>query len=156
MAASYDINEVILARQPTAVMRGEMPAREVGPWLADCYHAVHDYLREMGVDPVGPPFARLTFLAGDVVAEAGFPCAREIDGDGRVEPSALPAGHAAVATHTGSYEDLELAYEAIRLWLDARGYIEMGPHWELYFTDPQADADPNTWRTDVVMPYRAA
>ena len=156
MAVTYDINEVTLTRQPTAVMRGEMPASEVGPWLADCYRTVHTYLSAVGVDPVGPPFARLTFLAGAVAVEAGFPCEREIDGNGRIEPSALPEGHAAVTTHMGRYEDLDIAYKALRSWLEAHGYSGAGPHWELYFTDPQADPDPNHWRTDVVMPYLAA
>ena len=156
MTAMYDVGDIALTRQPTAVMRGEMAMGDVGPWLADCYRTVHNYLRSVGVDPVGPPFARLTLLAGAVVVEAGFPCAREIDGDGRVEPSALPAGHAAVTTHMGRYEDLGIAYEAIRTWLKARRYVEAGPHWEVYFTDPQAEPDPDHWRTDVVMPYRPA
>lgn len=156
MVATYDISEVRLTRQPTAVMRGEMPASEVPSWLANCYRTVHDYLRSVGMDPAGPPFARFTFLGEDMVVEAGFPCPREIDGDGGVEPSVLPEGRAAVTSHFGRYEDLEVAYLAMQSWLRARGYSEAGPHWEVYFSDPQVDPDPRHWRTDVVMPYRAA
>ncbi|HEX5996327.1 MAG TPA: hypothetical protein VFY84_14395, partial [Jiangellales bacterium] len=84
MATLYDISDVRLTRQPTAVMRGEMPAHEVPTWLANCYRTVHEYLRSAGMAPAGPPFARFTFLREDVAVEAGFPCPREIDGDGRV------------------------------------------------------------------------
>ena len=156
MATLYDISDVRLTRRPTAVMRGEMPAHEVPTWLANCYRTVHEYLRSAGMAPAGPPFARFTFLGEDMAVEAGFPCPREIDGDGRVEPSALPEGRAAVTSHFGRYEDLEVAYRAMHSWLRARGYAEAGPHWEVYFSDPQADPDPRHWRTDVVMPYRAA
>lgn len=156
MATRYDIDDLRLTRRPTAVMRGEMPASEVPMWLANCYRTVHDYLRSVGMEPAGPPFARFTFLGEDMVVEAGFPCPREIDGDGRVEPSVLPAGHAVHTTHVGRYEDLEIAYRAMRSWLQAHGYAEAGPHWEVYFSDPQADPEPSHWRTDVVMPYRAA
>src|SRR5690606_18271880 len=155
-AAGYDVGDVRLTWRPTAVMRGEMPASEAPRWLANCYRRVLEYLRSVGVDPAGPPFARFTFLGEDMVVEAGFPCRREIDGDGRVLPSELPAGRAAITSHFGRYEDLENAYRAMRSWLRARGYSEKGPHWEVYFSDPQADPDPRHWRTDVVMPYRAA
>lgn len=31
-----------------------------------------------------------------------------------------------------------------------------GPHWEVYYTDPNVQPDPTRWRTDVVQPYRTA
>ena len=64
------------------------------------------------MNPVGPPFARFTFLGGVVAVEAGFPVA----GDSRERPTA-------------------------------------GPHWEVYYDDPNAEPDPSRWRTDVVVPY---
>jgi effector-binding domain-containing protein len=55
----------------------------------------------------------------------------------------------------GSYESLDRAYAAVHRWLDDEGYAPAGPHWEVYFTDPAAEADPARWRTDIVVPYRA-
>ena len=150
---TYQIVSRDLAAQITAVMRGEMPVDELGEWLADTYRAVQEHLGRIGMNPVGPPFARFTFL-GDVVAvEAGFPVGSEIAGDGRVEPSVLPCGLAAVTTHIGRYEDLRAAYDAVHEWLNAHRYMTAGPHWEVFFDDPHAEPDPSRWRTDVVVPY---
>lgn len=156
MTTTYEITTMGLTRQATAVMRAELPPCEMGRWLARCYHTVYEHLHAIGVEPSGPPFARFTFLADVVAIEAGFPVGREIAGDGEVEPSALPAGLAAVTTHLGRYEDLAEAYTAVHEWINAHGYAEVGPHWEVYFSDPTAEPDSNRWRTDVVTPYRAA
>ena len=92
MATRYDINDVRLTRRPTAVMRGEMPASEVPMWLANCYRTVHSYLRSVGMDPAGPPFARFTFLGQDVAVQARLSCRRGIEGGGGLQPSPPPAG----------------------------------------------------------------
>jgi effector-binding domain-containing protein len=156
MATTYQIRRASLTRQPTAVMRDELPVARLGPWLATCYRTVSAYLQDQGMVAVGPPFARFTFLGETAAVEAGFPVDREIDGNGQVEPSALPGGPVAMTTHLGRYEDLEEAYNSIREWIDDRGYAAAGPHWEVYFSDPAAESDPTHWRTDVVAPYRAA
>lgn len=156
MTSGYTVRRVVLARQPTAVMRAELAPEQMSQWLPECYWKVAEYLRTVDVQPAGPPFARFTFLADVIAVEAGFPCTAEITGDGEVEPSALPGGPAAVTTHMGRYDDLGSAYKAVHAWLVARGRAEAGPHWEVYFTDPTAEPDSSHWRTDVVTPYRAA
>jgi effector-binding domain-containing protein len=156
MTLTYEITNHVLVDEYTAVVRGEVPRDELPGWLAGTFQAVYDYLRRAGIAPTGPPFARYTFLAGVVAVEAGFPVPYEIPGDDLVKSSALPAGHAAVTTHIGGYEDLDRAYLAIVSWLDVHGYELAGPHWEVYRTDPSAEPDPTRWRTDIVVPYRAA
>jgi effector-binding domain-containing protein len=152
---TYEINDRILVDQYTAVVRGEMAVEAMPGWLAEAYRTVYEYLNRIHGSPSGPPFARYTFLDGVVAIEAGFPVPDEVAGEDPVEPSTLPDGHAAVTTHMGRYEDLATAYGAVHRWLDERGLVPAGPHWEVYFTDPNAEPDPSRWRTDVVVPYRA-
>jgi AraC family transcriptional regulator len=154
MTITYDIVERSVPAQYTAVVRGEMPADQLSTWLAETYQSVAGYLARAGIAPAGPPFARYTFLADAVAIEAGFPVGFEVPGESVVEPSVLPGGPVAVTTHMGRYEDLEHAYQAVLGWLRARGRVPTGPHWEVYFTDPNAEPDPTRWRTDVVVPYR--
>ena len=154
MTVTYQINVADLTDQYTAVVRGEMPREELPGWLAEAFQAVRAYLERAGVDPTGPPFARYSTLGDTVAAEAGFPVPHEVAGDGSVEPSTLPDGHAAVITHMGPYDDLDRAYLAARDWLGAHRYVPAGPHWEIYHTDPNTEPDPARWRTDVVVPYR--
>jgi effector-binding domain-containing protein len=152
---TYEIAMRELDTQPTAVVRTELPAEDLAGWLSVAYHAVVDYLRRRGTHPAGPPFARIAFQDGTVAAEAGFPVTHEVAGDGYVEASVLPGGPAAVTTHLGRYENLEVAYRAVRDWVADHGYVPAGPQWEVYHTDPTAEPNPERWRTDVVLPCRA-
>ena len=154
MAVTYEVRTEDLEPQVTAVVRGEMPAEQLAVWLPEAYAAVFAYLDEADVPPVAPSFARYTFLGDTVAIEAGVPVALEVPGDDRVEPSSLPDGPSAVTTHVGRYEDLDQALDAVTGWLAPRGLQPAGPHWEVYWTDPNAEPDPGRWRTDVVVPYR--
>jgi effector-binding domain-containing protein len=154
MTMTYEVTDRVLTGQFTAVVRGEMPREQLPVWLRRTYHDVVLYLRRHGIEPAGPPFARYTFLGDQVAVEAGFPVWVEVPGEGRVQPSRLPGGPAAVTVHHGRYEDLEDAYAAARRWLTVHGRSPTGAHWEVYYTDPSVEPDPTRWRTDVVVPYR--
>jgi effector-binding domain-containing protein len=156
MTITYEVTQRTLVDQYTAVVRGEIAPAEMPGFLSNAYRAVGEYLRQIHVSPSGPPFARFTFLDDVVALEAGFPVPYEVAGEGAVEPSTLPDGPAAVTTHIGRYEDLAMAVDAVHRWLDEHGFVPAGPHWEVYFTDPNAEPDPSRWRTDVVVPYRLA
>jgi effector-binding domain-containing protein len=154
MTITYEITDQLLTNQHTVVVRGEIEPRYMPAWLAAAYRDVGQFLHRAQVHPTGPPFARFTFMRDVVAVEAGFPVPHELGGEDPVEPSRLPGGPAAVTTHIGRYEDLTLAYEAVHRWLGERGFSPAGPHWEVYFTDPNVEPDPSRWRTDVVVPYR--
>jgi effector-binding domain-containing protein len=156
MTLTREIRMLDLPGGCTAVVRGEMPRDELPAWLAGVFVAVRDYLHLAHIARTGPPFARYTFLGDTVAVEAGFPVAREVPGDGLVEPSRLPAGPAAGTTHVGSYDDLSYTYVGLRTWLRDHGFTPAGPHWESYLTSPFTDPDPTRWRTEMVMPYRDA
>jgi effector-binding domain-containing protein len=142
-----------LAEQATAMVRASLRTDGIGGWLPGVYQEVSAFLAAAGVAPVGPPFARYAFYDHTADVEAGCPVASAVSGHGRVTPSSLPAGPAAPATHYGGYDELTVVYEAVAGWLKEHGYEADGPHWEVYYTDPQAE--PARWRTDLVAPYRA-
>jgi effector-binding domain-containing protein len=152
---SYHIHTLELAEQPTAVVRASMPAAHLPGWLPVVYHEVTAHLAAVGVPAAGPPFARFSFHDDLVDAEAGFPVPHVVAGAGRITPASLPAGPVALTTHLGRYESLTGAYDAVAAWLKERGLEPAGPHWEVYYTDPQTEPDPTRWRTDIVAPYQA-
>jgi effector-binding domain-containing protein len=151
---TYKITERMLVDQPTAACRATLRADRVGPWLAETYALIGAFLQRLPVAMVGPPYARYTFHEGQMDIEAGFPVAREIHGEGPIQPSHLPGGPAAVTVHLGPYETLEDAYKAVMGWLVEQGYEAAGSHWELYYTDPDKEPDRSKWRTEVVAPFR--
>lgn len=151
---TYHIETRELTEQPTAVLRASLPAAQLGAWLPGAYQQIVAYLAATGAAPDGPPFARYTFHDDLVDVEAGFPVSTSVAGNGRVTPSSLPGGPAAVTTHYGPYDGLTVAFDAIADWLKDHGHEADGPHWEVYYTDPQAEPDPARWRTDLFAPYR--
>ena len=154
---TYDISEIELVETPTAVVRGTLTVAQMGPWLSQAYGAIAAYLTEQGAGPAGMPFARYHHLGGDrFEVEAGFPVTHEVVGAGQVVASRLPGGPAAHTWHVGPYEEVEAAYEAVIRWVSEHRGTPAGDPWEIYHSDPVAEPDPASWRTEVVQPYRSS
>ena len=149
---TYEIETRTLAEQDTAVEFATLRVADIGPWLASAFNEVASYLGRKGAGPAGMPFARFHPTGDDhFEVEAGFPASTPTSGEGEVEPSELPGGLAAVTVHVGPYDTMEPAYAALRTWVRAHGGEPAGDAWEVYFSGP--DADPSSWRTEVVQPY---
>lgn len=155
----YDINVAERDEVPTAVVRAEVPVAEISGFLGGAFGEVMGAISAAGQNPAGPPFARYDFLevpAGapeTFVVEAGFPVNAPVEPNGRVEPSVLPGGTAAVTMHVGPYQHVAAAYQAIERWLGEQGMVAMGAPWEAYLDDPAAVPAPHT---EVVWPCAPA
>ena len=152
---TYEIETRTLDEQDTAVESATLRVDEIAPWLGKAFQETAEYLARKGAGPVGMPFARYHQLRDDrFEVEAGFPASTPVGGEGDVEPSDLPGGPAAVVVYFGPYEGTEPAYEALLTWVSEHGGEPEGDPWEVYFTDPNENPDPATWRTEMVQPYR--
>lgn len=154
MTMTYPIESRTLAPQVTAVVHADLYPEQLPRWLPEAYAEILNRITEAGLTPAGPPFARYRFHRDRIDVEAGFPVPTEITRHGRVVPSTLPGGRAAVTTHYGPYESVAAAYHAVSRWLAEHGHLADGPHWEVYHNGPQSEPDPARWRTDLVAPYR--
>jgi len=156
LAPIYQVRTRYLPARPTAVVRAEVRPASVTHWLIRAHAHVRDVLSGAGVSATGPPFAR--FIADDEAGdrprvEAGYQVAVAIGELDDVVASGLPAGTVAVTRHEGPHESLDAAYAALDGWLSGHGFIEAGPHWEVYLTDGRDGTNPARWRTDVIVPY---
>jgi effector-binding domain-containing protein len=82
--------------------------------------------------------------------EVGAEVSSSFTGSGRVAPSSLPAGRAAVAVARGepSLEGLARAHRAVREWCAAHGHALTGVRWEIYGHWLE-DQDPALFETEV-------
>lgn len=149
----YEIEAVELAEQSTAVIRDKVAAEELPNWMPGAFSEVGGLLAQAGIKPTGPPFARYLREDGVFEVEAGFPVGSPVIGEGRVEPSWLPAGSAITALHSGPYETLPDTIRALEDWIEGHGHEEAGAYWEVYLTNPNQEPDVSEWHTKVVMPY---
>ena len=106
-----------------------------------------------GIPIVSAPFGYYPTMPGETVSvEAGVVVARPIEAVGEVAPGTLPSGRAAHVVHVGSYDSMEQTYAEIQRWAAETGE-DLGPGaWEMYLSDPQAEPDPSTWRTEIFWP----
>jgi effector-binding domain-containing protein len=156
-----------------AAIRSIVAAEDVPDFMSDALALVATALREAGLAPAGPPFARYYDSGPDGLdMAAGFPvaepflgasdahplpesgAAEEAPASAIVHPDELPAGPAAVATHVGSYQGLEAAWIGLRERVGAMGRQLGKDPWEVYFIGPGSGVDEAEWRTELVWPLR--
>jgi effector-binding domain-containing protein len=153
--SAYDIHAVEASPQPTAAIRATLAVPEIGAWYGPTLGRVAAWLGQHGIPIVGPPYARYHRVGDErFEVEAGFPVGAAVDGDEEVVASSLPGGRHATTVHIGPYEKLSAAYEALGTWVVDQGGVATGDPWEVYETDPTAQPDPATWRTQVLLPFR--
>jgi effector-binding domain-containing protein len=120
--------------------------------IGSAFGEVAGAMTEAGVGLAGPPFTRYLSFGPVIDAEAGFPVMRPAPDVGRVHPGRLPGGRVASIIHVGPYDTLEATYDVLMQRLAATGLRPLGPMWEIYWSDPDAEPDPATWRTEILVP----
>lgn len=152
---SYQTQLRHLEPQPVMSVREKVTFQELSNKLGEFVGEVFGYLQQQGVEPAGPPFSRYHGLEGDRIdLEAGLPVAKALPGSGRVKPGELPGGPVISAVHTGSYDTLPQAGEALQSWAAEHGRVVAGANWESYLVAPGHNADPSSWKTEVFKPLR--
>ncbi len=131
-----------------------MPPEGISEALGGAFGEVAESMEQAGVGLAGPPFTRYFSFGPAIEAEAGFPVMRPAPDIGRVHPGQLPGGRVASIVHIGPYDTLEATYGVLMARLGELGHVPTGPMWEIYWSDPDAEPDPATWRTEILVPDR--
>lgn len=139
-------------RREAAVVTVRMTPEGISAAIGGAFGEVVAAMAQAGVDLAGPPFTRYFSFGAEIEAEAGFPVMRPAPDIGRVHPGQVPGGRVASVIHVGPYDTLHLTYDALVQRLPEMGLEATGPMWEVYWSDPDAEPDPATWRTEVLVP----
>ena len=87
----------------------------------------------------------------EVAVEVGVQVTQSFEAAGRVVPSSLPAGEAAVTIHVGRPSEIGAAHDAVRAWCSTQRREVTGVRWEIY-----GDPDPQTGHFDVAVYWQLA
>lgn len=99
--------------------------------------AIAQYQEELGEFPSGAPFAGYFNMdMQNLDVEIGFPVANQLAGQGEIQSGNIPGGEAATAMHTGPYNTIEPAYNALPTFIQEKGYETTGVAYEFYLHDP--------------------
>lgn len=148
----YEIEERDEPIQTVLTIQATCKASEIGPTLGRLFSEIGKYARENGAAQSGPLFCRYLAMTEDTwTLEGGCPIAASIPASDQVQVGQI-GGHVAVTLHTGPYDKLCEAHDALCAWATAHGKTRAGAPWESYITDPGELPDPQTWQTLVYLP----
>jgi effector-binding domain-containing protein len=150
-----DFEVVEVAPIAAAAVQAEVPMSELRGFFDRGFGMVIEAITKQGLRPAGPPFGFYPSMPGETVAVAvGFPVSGTFVADGEVVPFELPGGRVIRGVHVGPYEDLQRTYGELLAFAGAQGLELATGMWETYLSDPSAEPDPSTWRTEVTWPVR--
>ena len=153
----YEIEEKEVEPQPMVSIRATCRAAEIGPTLQEILPEVFTYVMRMGAVPSGPPFTRFhSYDKGYADIESGIPVAQPVEGEGRISAGELPGGTVVSTVHTGPYDKLPEAHDALHTWMREKHKESAGAQWEYYLTDPGEQPDSTKLQTELVWPIRDA
>lgn len=132
----------------TAVIRNQLPAKELAKFIPAACGEVWSFIRSAGLPRPGRHLALYLDAQGSV--EVGAEVSEPFPGNDRIHCSQLPAGRVVTTVHFGPYQHLKGAHAAIREWCASHGYRCSPVSWEIYgHWEESWDNNPSKIRTDV-------
>lgn len=155
---SYEISTARVEPVNIASVKLHTKMSEISANIGQGLGLVAGRLTAAGTAPVGMPFVIYHELidqetSGDM--EMCMPVAAPFAGDDEVTGRELEGATVARTLHTGPYEELGQAYQAILAWITEHGHQVVGPPREHYLNDPTTVA-PAEIQTRIDFPIRPA
>lgn len=135
-------------------IKATTPTSEISAKMGELYPKLMSCILDNEIEMTGPPFARYHSWdpEGDTEFEVGVPVSKGAECEEGIKLVELPACKVVTALHIGPYESLGPVYEAIQKYIDKKDLKVSGAVWEVYLTDPNAEPDPNKYKTQIYFP----
>lgn len=148
----YNIEVVDLSPQAVLVMEAQVPPAELGAALGRIFPAVHAHITTQGCDMAGMPFLRYLDMTDHFSIQAGIPVAAPVVGTDEILATELPGGRTATTLFLGPYDQLGLAWDALREWCTEQRFEVGFGGWDVYENDPTTVSNPQEIRTRIYQP----
>lgn len=151
---AYRLDVQDIPEQIVGSIRGRVAEPvELDPWIAQAIEELFARFAQLGVRPMGRPFAMLPPPNGseEVDVEVALPANRNVPERGRMVCRTIPACRALVTTHLGPYEELTATYRALALAMKDQGIEPSAEPREVYVTNPVV-TPPEKLVTEVMWP----
>jgi len=143
--------------RPLAAVRRRATAQTIGGLIRAS--GVWDLMAARGIKSTGhnvvvywdEPGRNLLHSPGGIEVDIGAEIEAPFEGDAELRCTATPAGRFISVLHTGAYDRLGEAYDAIFAHVRANGLVLAGPYWEYY-----GHWDPDPAKLDASVNYLLA
>ncbi len=151
---SYNCEKLERSTQLVLSIRTKTSVQQLPQLLGESYMKIMQYLGEKGEFPAGAPFAGYFNLdMQNMDVEIGIPFSKKLLEKDDIKTSEIPAGKYASCIHTGPYDKIEPAYNALTQWAQKNGYETSGIAYELYLDDPGV-TPPEELKTQILFLLR--
>ena len=148
-----DFTVVTLPKRRTAVARATLRTADLAEFFGRALPLVLSAMEAQGTLPAGEPFAYYRRIhAENVEVETGFPILGRFVASGEIEPGQLPACTAISSVHVGALHTRPGTYARMVNWAVNNGLKPTGEMWEVHLVDPDREADPSRWLTELFLP----
>ncbi len=147
----HEISEVSWQEKVFLTKRAKLPFDKLSDFFNRSYGELYSALGKTGIQAAGMPCA-FYYSIDEINKETEFAVAvpvpvdtPDIQGFGKI---ILPPSRLVTTTHIGSYETMGPAYAALEGYVDGK-HLKKGLVIEEYFSDPEVEKDPATWKTNI-------
>jgi effector-binding domain-containing protein len=139
-AMIYNIEVCEVKPQTTAVACGRANVHNIGDTIGQLLSSVWNSIKSSGIENMGRSVVLYWYneAGSDFFSESGVPIevgalvSSDFSNKDDIVCSTVPGGLVATTTHTGPYQDLPAAHQAIHSWCRENGYVLSGVNWEVY------------------------
>lgn len=139
--------------QPVMSVRTISSVTKLPQLIGETYERIMLFLKEMDVNPAGPPFVCYYNLDMEHLdVEIGFPVEDVLSGEGDLCPSEIVQGRMVSCMYEGPYEKMNAAYEEMNAYIGLHGYKARGMAYETYYNSPMDAKSEEDLLTRIELP----
>ncbi len=142
---AYTVEIIDAVARHLAVAKGRAEMGKVPERFTPLLDKVWAVVRTLGVDPIGHSVAVYHFRDGGLDLEIGVQVAAAFEAVGDVEPSLTPAGRCLRTLHTGSYNGIRAATDAVIAFARDNNLPTTNLSWEVYGDWTDDETKLQTW-----------
>lgn len=155
VAMSHEVIVKMVDPQMVASHRTATTYQQVFTAIPEGFGTVFQRLQDHNAEPVGIPFT-IFHRAPDADDSGDIEMCVPVSPNASVNPKQkIPGGPVAVVVHTGPYDEMGPAYEALARWISEHGHEIVGPTREIYLNHPD-DVDAADLLTELQWPIDTA
>ena len=151
MKTRHEIGEIKWPDKTFIIKRTRLSFDQLPDFFKRSYGELYSSLGKAGIQTNGMPCA-FYYSIDEIKKETDFAVAVPVpDGTPDIpgfEKFILPSSNLVTTTHIGSYETMGPAYAALEGYVDGK-HLKKGLMIEEYFSDPEVEKDPTTWKTNI-------
>ena len=149
---SYQPKIIEREKQYVLSIRTRTAVKDLPAALGESYGAIASYLGQLGETPTGAPFAGYFNMdMQNLDVEIGFPVSKSFPGKGNIQSGRIMGGKFGTCIHTGPYNAIESAYNALQHFIGESGFQASGVAYEFYLNDPNETPEAQL-QTQILFP----